>query len=129
MAVVIMVALSGCLWQRPVVPDDDAWRSGVITAAEETPGVAFTELTVHDVDPGFAYPAPLLQGTIHIEETEDPQTVFDTALRRMSDEIGPQSRGVRIKVQALQDDERTKPWIQYGYEGPGNGSDLWERTR
>lgn len=124
-----MATLSGCLWDRPVLPDDDAWRREVITAADETPGVVSTDLTVHDVDPGFGYPAPLLQGKIHIGETEDPQPVFDATLRRMSDEIGPQSRGVRIQVQAIQGGTRTEPWIQYGYEDSGNGSDLWERTR
>ena len=37
------------------VPAGDAWRTQVVAAIAETPGVTSTEISVHDVDSGTGY--------------------------------------------------------------------------
>lgn len=107
-------------------PEGDAWRTDVITAIGGTPGVKATELTVHDVDSGFGYKGPLLQGSFTVEG--DAQAVVDAALLRASDVLGRESDGVRIKLSVIADDEKPQRIEAFGYSGIGNGRSLWGAT-
>lgn len=107
-------------------PEGDAWRTDVITAIDETPGVKTTELTVHDVDSGSGYKGPLLQGSFTVEG--DAQAVVDEALLRASNVLGRESDGVRIKLSVVVDEETPQRIEAFGYSGIGNGGSLWDAT-
>lgn len=109
------------------VPEGDAWRTEVITAIEQTPGVVSADLTVNDVDSGTGSRLPLLQGAFTVDG--DTQTVTDEALRRAADVMGEESSGVRVKL-SVRDASGTATRIsELGYPGVSNGRALWEATR
>lgn len=111
---------------RNPVPEGDAWRSEVITAISQTPGVTATDLSVHDVDSGTGHQGPLLQGAFSVEG--ETASVVDEALRRASDVLGRESAGVRIKLSVRPHGGGAQRLDELGYPGVGNGEALWEAT-
>lgn len=109
------------------VPDGDAWRTEVITAIEDTPGVTSSSVTVQDSDNGAGYEGPLLYGSIKVEG-QDAQAVVDEAMLRVSDVLGQESDGVRLNVYVSVSGGPAEKLRKYGYDGVSNGTALWEST-
>lgn len=109
------------------VPEGDAWRTEVVTAIEETPGVTSSSVTVEDSDNGAGYEGPLLYGSIKVEE-QDAQAVVDEAMRRVSDVLGKESDGVRLNVYVSVAGGPAEKLRQFGYDGVSDGTALWEAT-
>lgn len=122
------VLLSACslFGSSNPVPAGDAWRTELVDAIAETPGVTSTEITVHDVDSGTGHRGPLVQGAFSV--TGDTQTVVDDALLRASEVLGEESAGVRIKLSVAPDGGAPQRIEDFGYTGVGNGASLWEAT-
>lgn len=131
LALAITGALSGCSLfgsgSDLQVPEGEAWRTGVIMAIEDTPGVTSSSVTVQDSDNGAGYQGPLLYGSIKVEG-QDVQAVVDEAMLRVSDVLGRESDGVRLNVYVSVSGGPAEKLRKYGYDGVSDGTALWEAT-
>lgn len=135
MTVIVTFVLSGVLTGCSLfgsggeskLPDGNAWRSEVVTAIEDTPGVTWTDVTVNDVDGGLGRKGPVLHGAFEVDET-DAQAVIDDVLRRSSDVLGPDSNGVSVDLGVSVSGGPAQKLRNFGYEDVSNGATLWDAT-
>ena len=108
------------------VPESDAWRDDVVAALEGTPGVTMVDVTVNEVDDGGGGKGPVIYGKFTV--AGDSQDVVDDAMRRMSDVLGSQSRGVGLNLTINSDDATGANLRDFGYGDARHGQALWEAT-
>lgn len=125
-----VAVLSGCgiFGRSGEVPEGDAWRTDVVTAIAQTPGVLSSEnVRVRDVDAGLGGNSPVLLGDVEVEAA-DPQGAVDAMLTSASEVLGPDSNKVGIRLRITSGDQQALKLADFGYAGVNEGSQLWEAT-
>lgn len=128
-ALVLAGLLTGCSLfggDRPKVPEGDSWREDVVEALEGTPGVTSADVTVNEVDDGGGGKGPVLYGKFTV--TGDAQSVVDDAMHRVSEVLGPDSRGVGVNLSVTSPEGVGQNLRDFGYGSARHGAALWEAT-
>ncbi|MDO5735092.1 MAG: hypothetical protein Q4P15_01305 [Propionibacteriaceae bacterium] len=112
--------------EAPEIPESDSWREDVVAALEGTPGVTSVDVTVNEFDDGGGGKGPVIYGKFTV--THDSQAVVEEAMRRMSDALGPDSRGVGLNLSITTDGATGANLRDFGYGDVRHGRELWEAT-
>lgn len=130
LGLVLVGVLTGCgLFGRggsAQVPESPTWREDAVAAIRETPGVTAAEVTVNDVDDGGGSTGPVVYGKFTV--AGNAQAVVDDALLRLSEVLGPESKGVGLNLSVTSPEGTGQTLGAFGYGGARHGAALWEQT-